>query len=89
MTNEEFHKLQGGDVVRGLVSGLAFLVTDNFGDRVTAIRTVDIANPLEWVLVQKSAQQSVQPTASGVGMLARLGKFLVGLGCRLVYFGGG
>ena len=88
MTSEEFHNLQSGDVVRGLVSGLGFLVMDNFGDRVPAVRTVDITNPLEWVLVRKSAQRSVQLTASGVSPRARLGKFLVFLGCRLVRDGG-
>ena len=63
--------------MRGLVSGLGFMVTDNFGERVTAVRTVDITNPLEWVLVQKSAQQSVQLTASGVSLERVLVNFLL------------
>ena len=53
------------------------MVTEKFGERVTAVRTVDITNPLEWVLVQKSAQQSVQLTASGVSLRVRLVNFLL------------
>jgi hypothetical protein len=37
----------------------------------------------------RAAEQSVQPTASGVGMRARLGHWLVSLGQSLIQNGGG
>lgn len=40
-------------------------------------------------LEEKAAEQSVQPTASGVGTRARLGHWLVSLGRFLIQNGGG
>lgn len=37
-----------GLVVRGRASGEAYIVTANYGDRATAVRTQDITNPDEW-----------------------------------------
>jgi len=33
----------------------SYVVTANYGSRVTAVRTVDITNPGEWDLIAKSA----------------------------------
>jgi hypothetical protein len=51
MTPEELRNLQPGDLVRGKLLGMIYVVTANYGDRVTAVRTADITNPEEWELV--------------------------------------
>ena len=53
MTQKEFRNLQVGDIVRGRISGMAFIVTDNYGDRAVAVRVVELTNPCEWLLVRK------------------------------------
>lgn len=35
-------------------------ITGNYGDRATAIRTVDLTNPSEWKLISKAHQQVVR-----------------------------
>ncbi len=40
-----------GVKVRGKSTGTVFTVTDNYGDRATAIRTQDITNPSEWEII--------------------------------------
>lgn len=42
-------QLQRGDIVRHRSSGDSMVVTANYGNRVTAVRTVDITNPTEWL----------------------------------------
>jgi len=55
MTGEELRGLERGDVIRHKLNpGKSFVVTANYGDRVTAVETVDITNPTEWELVLKS-----------------------------------
>ena len=55
MTKEEFEALQPGDIVRGKSSFMSFIVTETFKDRgVTAVRTIELTNPLEWDLIGKS-----------------------------------
>lgn len=51
MTEHQMRKLQVGDLVRDKLRGMTFVVTGNYGDRVTAVRTVDMTNPDEWELV--------------------------------------
>jgi hypothetical protein len=53
MTKKEFKRLDVGDVVRSGLLGHTYVVTANYGDRVTAIRTADMTNPTEWDLVSK------------------------------------
>lgn len=59
MTKTEFNDLGPGDVVCYAISHAElfnrFTVTDNFGDRVTAVKTVDMTNPVEWELVNKKS----------------------------------
>jgi len=64
MTKEEFSKLKEGHIVRGKLSGLAYIVTGNYGDHVTAVRTVELTRPSEWELVAKEAFMSVVPPRS-------------------------
>ena len=67
------------DIVERLdsMSGLSDRDSDTRNDAVLYIN----------ILRQKSAQQSVQRIAFGGGRLARLGKFLVGLGYWLAKYG--
>lgn len=54
MTETELRQLRPGDAVRHVDLGLGvYLVTGNYGHRVTAVRTVDLTNPSEWVLVRR------------------------------------
>lgn len=49
MTKEEMENLQRGDLVRhrAIYSDI-YVVTANYGDRITAVRSVDITSPQEW-----------------------------------------
>lgn len=54
MTQQEFDRLDIGDIVRHLAAGeRPVIVTANYGGRVTAARTEDITNPAEWELLRK------------------------------------
>lgn len=53
MTKDEFAYLQTGDVVRPKGSDKAYVVMDHYGDRVTVVRTSEISNPDEWLLIRK------------------------------------
>ncbi len=54
MTPAEFNALDVGDIVRGKLSVHSYVVTANYGGRVTAVRTADLTNPPEWNLVKKA-----------------------------------
>ncbi|HEY9764608.1 MAG TPA: hypothetical protein V6D07_18925 [Trichocoleus sp.] len=54
MNREEFKSLGPGDIVEGLSSGETYIVSANYGDRVTAVKTVDLTNPSEWKVVLKA-----------------------------------
>ena len=55
MKEYEFLTLQRGDIVENKYArGETYVVTGNYGNRVTAARTVDMTNPDEWDLVIKS-----------------------------------
>lgn len=61
MTPEEMKMLNVGDVVRHVAGEKGYVVTGNFGGRVTAVRSVDITNPDEWDLVAKANHSFVKP----------------------------
>ena len=52
LTKDEFEDLRIGDIVRNKASGEGYIITANYGNRITAVRTVDIINPDEWLLVK-------------------------------------
>jgi hypothetical protein len=49
--------LDVGDIIRHACDHQTYVVTSNYGDRVTAVQTVDVTNPIEWVLVSKVTQR--------------------------------
>lgn len=54
MDKEVFSKLDRGDIIEHKGNTRVFIVTANYGDRVTATTTVDMTNPDEWELVLKA-----------------------------------
>lgn len=48
MTNQEMKDLKPGDIVCHVSNSLRYIVTANYGDRVTVVRTHDLTNPIEW-----------------------------------------
>lgn len=48
MTRDEMQNLKPGDLVRHRSGGSAMIVHANYGTRVTAVRTADLTNPVEW-----------------------------------------
>lgn len=63
MTKKEMNSLKRGDIVRGRVSGISFVVTGNYGDRVTAVRSVDLTSPSEWDIVTLKRRETSWPAA--------------------------
>lgn len=55
MTEEQFKKLDVGDLVRHVEGSVVWIVTGNYGDRITAVRSVDLTQPNEWALVKRAA----------------------------------
>jgi hypothetical protein len=61
--------LEVGDIVKGKSSGYAFIVTANYGDRVTAVLTVDITNAIEWEVLKATPKEQTpdsSPDNSGL-----------------------
>jgi len=54
MNKKSFSKLSRGDIVKHIGDTKTFIVTSNYGKRVTATTTVDMTNPNEWELVLKA-----------------------------------
>lgn len=76
MNKSELINLKSGDIVQGKSYGLGYIVVDNLGDRVIAIREVEMTNPIEWSLIQKNTKQSMHWTA-------RLALKIIGLALRI------
>lgn len=53
MTQDDLKNLQVGDLVRHAAFHGVYVVTGNYGGRVTAVRTVDLTNPSEWERAKK------------------------------------
>lgn len=45
---QSISELKEGDTIRGRMSGWAYTVHGTYGDRATAVRTVDVTNPSDW-----------------------------------------
>ena len=48
MKQKKFYNLKTGDLVRHKSGGDVYVVTANYGSRITAVRTIDMTNPCEW-----------------------------------------
>lgn len=46
-----------GTVIRHKHGAQALIVTGNYGDRATAVRTVDISNPSEWLVEDEAPRK--------------------------------
>ena len=54
MSPKQFKELKHGDIIRHKQpASVPFTVHANYGDRVTAVRTMDATNPAEWDLVRE------------------------------------
>jgi|WetSurMetagenome_2_1015567.scaffolds.fasta_scaffold1234313_2 hypothetical protein len=54
MDRQTFCELHTGDLVVGRVTGEVYVVMSNYGNRATAVRTIDMTNPNDWELVNKA-----------------------------------
>lgn len=73
MTREEMRALQPGHMIRGVSTRVAYIVTANYGDRITAVQTVDVTNPSEWLLVgMGEPERPAAPAGSAWDALAAL-----------------
>ena len=58
MTEKEMKSLQRGDVIRHKSSGSkCYVVTQNLGNHVVAVDSVDMTNAIEWEIVKISARR--------------------------------
>ena len=48
MTKEEFATLDRGNLVRNIGSKRTYVVTHNYGSRITAVESIDMINHQEW-----------------------------------------
>lgn len=64
MKLSDFASLEIGDIVRPSGGASSYVVTGNYGGRVTAVRTADLTNPGEWDLIVKNRDQVTAPTPS-------------------------
>lgn len=55
-------ELKEGDIIlhKGLTSGPAHIVTGCYGDRVTAVHTIDITNPDEWLVLRLNENKIIR-----------------------------
>lgn len=51
---ERFNQLPRGTIIRHRTSDQTYVVTANYGSRVTAVANVDVTNPSEWMWFDES-----------------------------------
>lgn len=54
MTEKQFKNLSRGDIIKHIMNEERYIVSANYGGRVTAVSTVDLINPFEWNIVLKA-----------------------------------
>lgn len=52
---DDLYKLQRGTIIKHVLDQRPFVVTANYGDRVTAVATVDVTNMSEWQWFDETA----------------------------------
>ena len=60
MTHEEFKNLKTGDIVKHVSNGRLFIVSANYGTRVTAVTTADLTNSSEWLKINSKTTNQKQ-----------------------------
>ena len=65
MTNDEFYKLESGDIILNRGSGLTYIVVDIIGRKLIAVRTVTVSNPDEWDIVKKGQWENEKAAHRG------------------------
>jgi hypothetical protein len=61
VTGEEMKDLNVGDLVCHVHESEVYVVTANYGSRITAVKTVDLTNPMEWCAVRRALAFSHTP----------------------------
>lgn len=56
LTTADLAALREGDVLRSISTGHTYVVTQNTGGVVTAVQSITILRPEEWVLVRPTKQ---------------------------------
>jgi len=52
MTKNDFERLQPGQIIQHKKNNeWAFIVQQNFGDRITCVRTIEVREPVDWEIV--------------------------------------
>jgi hypothetical protein len=49
---QKLKELKTGDIIRSRFNQEVYVVTANYGDRVTAVSTVEVTNPPEWEVME-------------------------------------
>lgn len=49
-----------GTLVRSKLTGTVYIVTANYGGRLTAVKTVDVMNPSEWETLDNGCSRNEQ-----------------------------
>ena len=49
---ENIMQLKTGDIIRSRLTGEGYVVTGQYGGRATAVKTVDVTNPSEWLVMR-------------------------------------
>jgi hypothetical protein len=60
MTKADLSMLREGDCIQSKLTGQTYLVTRNYGTRITAVCTVDVTHAEEWDLMY--AVVAISPT---------------------------
>ena len=60
MDIHDLRNLEVGDIVLNKATKSDYVVTGNYGDHVTAVRTVDITNAPEWRLLSKANRNATK-----------------------------
>ena len=62
MTKNEFERLQPGQIIQSKKDNKwAFIVHQNFGERLIAVRSIEVRDPENWELATKPQEEKPEP----------------------------
>jgi len=62
VTKNEFERLQPGQIIQNKKDNKwSFIVHQNFGERLTAVRTIEVRDPENWDIVTKIQMEKPEP----------------------------